>query len=34
MKTLLVFDFDGVVADSEALANGVLADYFTELGAR
>jgi HAD superfamily hydrolase (TIGR01509 family) len=32
-KSLIVFDFDGVVADSEALANGVLADYVTELGA-
>src|SRR5689334_22599092 len=29
---LIVFDFDGVVADSEALANAVLADYVTELG--
>jgi HAD superfamily hydrolase (TIGR01509 family) len=33
MKHLIVFDFDGVVADSEALANTVLADYVTELGA-
>jgi HAD superfamily hydrolase (TIGR01509 family) len=33
MKRLIVFDFDGVVADSEALANTVLADYITELGA-
>jgi len=31
-KSLLVFDFDGVIADSEALANAVLADYITELG--
>jgi HAD superfamily hydrolase (TIGR01509 family) len=30
--SLIVFDFDGVVADSETLANGVLADYVTELG--
>lgn len=33
MKRLIIFDFDGVVADSEALANTVLADYVTELGA-
>lgn len=32
MKTLLVFDFDGVVADSEILANTVLAELVTELG--
>jgi HAD superfamily hydrolase (TIGR01509 family) len=31
-KSLLVFDFDGVIADSEAVANAVLADYITELG--
>ena len=31
-KSLLVFDFDGVIADSEALANAVLAEYITELG--
>jgi HAD superfamily hydrolase (TIGR01509 family) len=29
---LIVFDFDGVVADSEMLANGVLAEFLTELG--
>jgi HAD superfamily hydrolase (TIGR01509 family) len=29
---LLIFDFDGVVADSEGLANDVLARYVTELG--
>lgn len=29
---LLIFDFDGVVADSEALACGVAAAYATELG--
>jgi HAD superfamily hydrolase (TIGR01509 family) len=29
---LIVFDFDGVIADSEVLANGVLADFLTELG--
>lgn len=31
-KRLIVFDFDGVVADSETLANGVLADMMSELG--
>ncbi len=31
-KSLIVFDFDGVVADSELLANTVLAEYVTELG--
>ena len=31
-KSLIVFDFDGVVADSETLANTVLAEYVTELG--
>jgi HAD superfamily hydrolase (TIGR01509 family) len=30
---LLIFDFDGVIADSEGLANEVLARYATELGA-
>lgn len=30
---LLIFDFDGVVADSEALACGIAAAYATELGA-
>jgi HAD superfamily hydrolase (TIGR01509 family) len=29
---LIVFDFDGVVADSELLANTLLADYLTSLG--
>jgi HAD superfamily hydrolase (TIGR01509 family) len=29
---LLIFDFDGVIADSEGLANEVLARYATELG--
>ncbi|MFL9499016.1 HAD family hydrolase [Rhodopseudomonas palustris] len=33
MVELLIFDFDGVVADSEGLACDVLADYATELGA-
>ena len=33
MKRLIVFDFDGVIADSEMLANAVLAEIVTELGA-
>lgn len=32
MKRLIVFDFDGVLADSELLANAVLAEAVTELG--
>lgn len=32
MTRLIIFDFDGVVADSEWLANGVLAELMTELG--
>ena len=28
----LIFDFDGVIADSEALANTVLAEIITALG--
>jgi HAD superfamily hydrolase (TIGR01549 family) len=28
----IIYDFDGVIADSEALANAVLADVVTELG--
>ncbi|HTF77034.1 MAG TPA: hypothetical protein VK620_22380, partial [Bradyrhizobium sp.] len=28
----LIFDFDGVIADSEALANTVLAEFLTDLG--
>lgn len=32
MTDLLIFDFDGVIADSERLANQVLADFITELG--
>ena len=32
MKRLIVFDFDGVLADSEMLANTVLAEFITELG--
>lgn len=31
---LLIFDFDGVVADSEVVANGVLAEAVSELGVR
>ena len=31
-KRLLIFDFDGVIADSEILANAVLAEVVTELG--
>jgi HAD superfamily hydrolase (TIGR01509 family) len=32
VKQLIVFDFDGVIADSEILANTVLAEFVTELG--
>lgn len=32
MKRLLILDFDGVLADSEVLANAVLAEMVTELG--
>ena len=32
MKRIIVFDFDGVIADSEILANAVLAEIVTELG--
>lgn len=32
MARLLIFDFDGVLADSEVLANAVLAEAITELG--
>ena len=32
MKRLIVFDFDGVIADSEILANAVLVEIVTELG--
>jgi len=32
VKQLIVFDFDGVVADSETIANTVLAELVTELG--
>jgi HAD superfamily hydrolase (TIGR01509 family) len=30
--TLLIFDFDGVVADSETIANQALADYLSSIG--
>jgi HAD superfamily hydrolase (TIGR01509 family) len=30
--SLLIFDFDGVVADSETIANQALADYLTRIG--
>jgi HAD superfamily hydrolase (TIGR01509 family) len=32
MGSLLIYDFDGVIADSEVLANAVLAEMVTELG--
>ena len=32
MTRLIVFDFDGVIGDSESLANAVLAEIVTELG--
>lgn len=32
LKSLIVFDFDGVIADSETLANTVLAEIATQLG--
>jgi HAD superfamily hydrolase (TIGR01509 family) len=32
VKHLIIFDFDGVVADSEVLSNAVLAEMVTELG--
>jgi HAD superfamily hydrolase (TIGR01509 family) len=32
MKRLIIFDFDGVLADSELLANAVLAEAISELG--
>lgn len=32
MKEAIIFDFDGVIADSEVLANTVLADIVSELG--
>ncbi len=33
VNSLIVFDFDGVIADSEMLPNAVLAEIVTELGA-
>jgi len=32
MTRLIIYDFDGVIADSEVLANAVLAEFVTELG--
>lgn len=32
MRRLLILDFDGVVADSETIANQALADYLTSIG--
>ena len=32
MPRAIVFDFDGVIADSEMLSNSVLAEFVTELG--
>jgi HAD superfamily hydrolase (TIGR01509 family) len=32
LKRLIIFDFDGVIADSEMLSNTVLAEILTELG--
>ena len=32
MASAIIFDFDGVIADSEVLANAVLAEFVTELG--
>ena len=32
MHCLIVYDFDGVIAESEVLANSVLAEIVTELG--
>ncbi|MGD9943944.1 MAG: hypothetical protein AB7L76_04910 [Burkholderiaceae bacterium] len=29
----IIFDFDGAIADSETLANAILAESVTELGA-
>jgi HAD superfamily hydrolase (TIGR01509 family) len=31
-RALIIYDFDGVIADSEVLANAVLAEIVTELG--
>jgi HAD superfamily hydrolase (TIGR01509 family) len=32
LKRLIIFDFDGVIADSEVLANAVLAEMVSDLG--
>ena len=32
MASAIIFDFDGVIADSEVLANAVLAELVTDLG--
>jgi beta-phosphoglucomutase-like phosphatase (HAD superfamily) len=32
MASAIIFDFDGVIADSEVLSNTVLAEIVTELG--
>lgn len=32
MASLLIFDFDGVIADSETIANAVLVDVLSEIG--
>ncbi|MBV8922203.1 HAD hydrolase-like protein, partial [Bradyrhizobium sp.] len=32
MTRAIIFDFDGVIADSEVLSNTVLAEVVTELG--
>ncbi len=32
ISNLIILDFDGVIADSEVLANQVLAEAMTELG--
>lgn len=32
MPRAIVFDFDGVIADSEVLSNSVLAEFVTEMG--
>ncbi len=32
MKSGLIFDFDGVIADSEVLANTILAEFVSDLG--
>ena len=32
MQKLIIFDFDGVIADSEALSNAALAEAVTDLG--